>query len=150
MCRHPNVIIAGDFSAADITLDTNKVIGCIDTVNARKLLAVTEQFNLSQHQREITRPSSDAVLDLLFCSYPNLVSKVEVVLGMSDHLAVLTMLDVRPKAYLKHPNKVYKYKSANIVDLRLDLTEYATQSLTGNPSSRSPEENRQAFKDALH
>ena len=99
MRRHPNVISAWDFSAADITLDTNKVIGSSDTVNARKLLVITEQFNLTQHQREINRPSSDAVLDLLFYTNPNLVSKVEVVPGMSDHLAVFTMLDVRSKTY---------------------------------------------------
>ena len=61
MRRHPNVIIAGDFTAADITWNTNGVIGSSDTVNARKLLAITEQFNLTQHQREITRPSSDVL-----------------------------------------------------------------------------------------
>ena len=94
---------------------------------------------------EITRPSSDAVLDLLFCTNTNLVSKVQVVLGMSNHLAVLTMLDVRPKAYLKHQHKVYKYKSANFVGLRLDIAEYATKFLVGNPSSRSPDENLQAL-----
>ena len=120
------------------TRDTNEVIGSSDKVNARKLLAITEQFNLTQHQREITRPSSDAVLDLLFCTNPNLVNKVEVVPGISEHLVVLTMLDVRPKLYLKHSHMVYKYKSTNFVGLRLDMVEYATQFLMGNPSSRSP------------
>ena len=60
---------------------------------------------------------------------------------MSDHLAVLTTFDVRTKTYLKHPHKVYKYKSANFVGLRLDMAEYATQFLTGIPLSRSPDEN---------
>ncbi|KAI0233696.1 hypothetical protein LSAT2_016098 [Lamellibrachia satsuma] len=77
MRRHPNVISAWDFSAADITLDTNKVIGSSDTVNVRKLLVITEQFNLTQHQREINRPSSDAVLDLLFYTNPNLIQNIE-------------------------------------------------------------------------
>ena len=126
------------------------MIGNSDTVNARKLLAITEQFNLTQHQREITRPPSNVVLDLLFCTNTNIVSKVEMIPGMSDHLAVLTMLDVRPNPYLRHSHKVYNYKSASCVGLRLDMAEYATQFLTGNPSSTSTDEKWQAFKDALH
>ena len=75
MRRHPIVIIAEDFYDADITLDTNEVIGSSVTVNARRLLAITEQFILTQHQREITRPPSNSVLDLLLCTNTKLVAK---------------------------------------------------------------------------
>ena len=121
------------------------------SANARKLVAIKEQFSLTQHQREITRPSSNAVLDLVFSTNPNLVSRIEVVPGMSDHLAVLTTLDVRPK---QHSNKlshtVYKYKSANFEGLRADMAAYAAMFLMENPTSRTTEENWKSFKSALH
>ncbi|KAK2179057.1 hypothetical protein NP493_517g02006 [Ridgeia piscesae] len=97
MHRHPNAIIAGDFNVGDIAWDTDEVSETCGSVNARKRVAIKEQFSLTQHQREITRPSSNAVLDLVFSTNPNLVSRIEVVPGMNDHLAVLTILDVRPK-----------------------------------------------------
>ena len=46
-------------------------------------------------------------------SNPNIVTSVEVVPGMSDHLAILTTVNIRPKAHTKPPHKVYRYKSAN-------------------------------------
>ena len=66
---------------------------------------MVDQFGLTQHPMEITRPVSKTNLDLILCSNPNLVKSVEVIPGMSDHLAVLTTLDVRPKPYMKKPHK---------------------------------------------
>ena len=148
---HPHAIIAGDFNVGDIAWDTDEVCATCGSANARKLVAIKEQFSLTQHQREITRPSSNAVLDLVFSTNPNLVSRIEVVPGMSDHLAVLTTLDVRPK---QHSNKlshtVYKYKSANFEGLRADMAAYAAMFLMENPTSRTTEENWKSFKSALH
>ena len=151
MRRHPHAIIAGDFNVEDIAWDTDEVSATCGSANARKLVAIKEQFSLTQHQREITRPSSNAVLDLVFSTHPNLVSRIEVVPGMSDHLAVLTTLDVRPK---QHSNKlshtVYKYKSANFEGLRAHMAAYASMFLMENPTSRTTEENWKSFKSALH
>ncbi|KAK2182020.1 hypothetical protein NP493_371g02044 [Ridgeia piscesae] len=95
-------------------------------VNARKRVAIKDHVSLTQHQREITRPSSHAVLDLVFSTNPNLVSRIEVVPGMNDHLAILTTLDVRPK---QHPNKhshiVCKYNTANFEGIKADMVSYA-------------------------
>ena len=71
--------------------------------------------------------------------------------GMSDYLAVVTTLDVRPK---QHSNKlshtVYKYKSANFEGLRADKAAYAAMFLMENPTSRTTEENWKSFKSALY
>ena len=39
---HPNVIVAGDFNAPDISWETDEITGNNDTVNARRLQAITE------------------------------------------------------------------------------------------------------------
>jgi len=67
---------------------------------------MVDQFGLTQHPLEVTKPASGNILDLVWCSNPNLVKSVEVIPGMSDHLAVLTTLDVRPKPYIKKPHNI--------------------------------------------
>ena len=146
---HPNIIIAGDFNTGDISWDSGEVIGNSDAPNARKLLGITEHFGLTQHQCEVTRQSSNAVLDLVFSSNPNLVSRVNVVPGMSDHHAILTTLDVRPKSHVKKPHKVYRYKAADFDGLRADMANYATDFLSNNPGSKSLDDNWTSFKDML-
>ena len=80
------------------------------------------------------------MLDLVFSTNPNLVSRIEVVPVMSDHLAVLTTLEVRPK---QHSNKLSHtvYKSADFEGLRADMAAYAAMFLMENPTSRTTEEN---------
>ena len=51
MRRHPNAIIAGDFNIGDIAWDTDGVFGTCGRVNAKKLVAIKEQFSVTQHQR---------------------------------------------------------------------------------------------------
>ena len=96
--RHPNIVIAGDFNAPDIDWANLEVNGNNDAINARKLLGMVDQFGLTQHQLEVTRPASGNTLDLVLCSNPNLVKSVAVVPG-------ITTLGIRPKPYIKKPHK---------------------------------------------
>ena len=146
--HHPNIIMAGDFNATDISWDSGTVTGNSDSINARKLIGIVEQFGLTQHQMNISRPASNAVLDLVFSTNPNLVNKVEVVPGMSDHLSVLTTLDVRPKPYIKAPHKVHLYKRGNFDSLREDMSNMS-QSFLLKASTRSTNENWTVFKESL-
>ena len=47
-------------------------------------------------------------------SKPGLVLSSESTTGMSDHFAVLTYTDLRPKMYYKPPHKTYRYNAANL------------------------------------
>jgi len=88
------------------------VSGTCGGVNARKLVAIKEHFSLTQHQREMTRPSSNTVLDLVFSANPNVISRIEIVPGMSNHRVVLKTHDVHPKQHsTKHFHSVYKYNT---------------------------------------
>ena len=60
--HHPNIIMAGDFNATDISWDSGTVTGNSDSINARKLIGIVDQFGLTQHQMNISRPVSNAVL----------------------------------------------------------------------------------------
>ena len=67
---------------------------------------------------------------------------------MSDHLAVLTTLDVRPKPYIKAPHKVHLYKRGNFDGLREDMSNMS-QSFLLKASTRSTNENWTVFKESL-
>ena len=59
-----------------------------------RLLRITEDFLLTQHGKCVTRPISGKTLDLLFSSYPNVISNVKITPGMSDHLEILFQINV--------------------------------------------------------
>ena len=84
-----------------------------------------------------TRPISGKVLDLLLSTYPNAISDTPNVSGMSDHLAVIFEVNLKPTRSVKPPHKVYLYNKANFDDLR----EFMSES--------SVEENWDMFKTSL-
>ena len=139
--KHPNVIVAGHFNTPDISWETDEITGNSDAVNARRLQAITEQYGLTQHQHEVTRPASDAVLDLVFCSKPNIGTSVEVVPGMSDHLAILTTVNIRPKPIPNHHTRYIAIQPPTSMPLRADMETYANQFLHSNVLARSINEN---------
>ena len=98
---------------------------------------MVDQFGLTQHQLEVTRPASGNILDLVLCSSPNLVKSVEVIPGMSDHRAVLTTLDVRPKPYIKKPHNVLLYRKADFEGLRRDMSDFSQLFLSPGMDSRT-------------
>ena len=122
-----------------------------DAINARRLLSLVDHFGLTQHQMEVTRPVSNNNLDIFLCSNPNLVKTIEVVPGMSDHLAVLTTIDVRPKPYNKRPHKVFLYKKADFDGLRKDMSDFSKKFLTEGQAHCTKDINSswQCFKNAL-
>ena len=89
--HHPNIIVAGDFNLGDI--DWSAEVPLLTTqfppsALYNRLLCITEDFLLTQHVKCVTRPTSGKTLDLLFSSYPNVISDVHTIPGMSDRLAI--------------------------------------------------------------
>ncbi len=68
---------------------------------------------------------------------------------MSDHTAVITMIDVKPKPNRKAPHQIYLYKRADFDKLRDDLLSFSNRFLQRNPHPRSLEENWTQLKEAL-
>ena len=67
---------------------------------------------LTQVQSNPTR--GDNVLDLCSTTLTDQIKKVKVVLGISDHNAVVIELDSAVKYSLKQPRYVYMYKKGDI------------------------------------
>ena len=81
----PNIILAGDANLPDIDWET------VCTTNPRtqslhnKFLDILSNYSLLQFTRDITRPSSGTILNLICASSPALGEKVIVSKGISDH-----------------------------------------------------------------
>ena len=70
----------------------------------------------------LTRPTSGKTLNLLFSSYPYVISDVHSVPGMSDHLAILFHINVKATRSSEPPYKVFDYKRADFVGLRKTMS----------------------------
>ena len=102
---------------------------------------MADQFGFTQHVRVPTRSVSNNLLDLMYTSKPNLISSVEVVTGMSDHAAVLSSVDLRPKMYHKPPHKIYQYSKAKFDEMRSEAASYFNYFFSHSPEKRSVDEN---------
>ena len=107
--------MGADFSLGDI--DWNQEIP--STTNPatasqhNKFMHILDDYSLSQHVKVPTRPASGKTLDLLLSTYPNSVSNVFTSSGLSDHLAVIFEINLKPLRSTKPPHKAYIYKKAN-------------------------------------
>lgn len=68
--------------------------------------------------KAFTRPISGKVLDLFLSTYPHAISDTSNVSGLSDHLAVIFEVNLKPTRSVKPPYKVYLYNKANFDGLR--------------------------------
>lgn len=75
--------------------------------------------------------------------------KTEIVPGMSDHSAVITYIDLKPKTYRKTPHNIHQYKHADFDKLRDDLVSFSRTFLENTPFARSLDENWSLLKQAL-
>ena len=118
--NHPNIIIGGDFNLGDIDWDTPVPTPNNPSTASRhqKFLQIIDDYSLSQHVKASTRPISGKVLDLLLATYPNAIGDTSNVSGLSDHLAVIFEVNLKPTRSVKPPHKVYLYNKANFDGLR--------------------------------
>ena len=147
--HNPNFAIMGDFNAPDIDRDHNDISGNSDAPIARKCLHIAEHFGPTQHQKDLTRPASNNVLDLVFSSNPKMVSQTEVVHSMSDHSAIITMTDVKSKPHRKSPRNLCLYKRANFDKLRQYMSSFSNTFLGSDPLSRTLKDNWTMLNETL-
>ena len=68
--------------------------------------------------KAFARPISGKVLDLLLSTYPDAISDASNVSGLSDHLAVIFEVNLKPARSVKPPHNVYLYNKAKFDGLR--------------------------------
>ena len=73
--------------------------------------------SLSQLISQATRPTSNNILDLLITSSPNFIENIQTVPGISDHLAIIFDVNLKPHIPKKPSRKVYNFtKQINITE----------------------------------
>lgn len=98
----------------------------------------------------LTRPTSGKTLDLLFSSYPHVISDVHTVPGMSDHLAILFHIKVKATRSFKPPtDKVFDRKRADFESLRKTMSDSAENFFASAPQNSVVEDNWSLFKTTL-
>ena len=121
-----NVILAGDFNAPDVDwtspLDSDKL-----SFASKKLLEVFDDHDLNQFVKEPTRRQGDSqhILDLVLSNNKDIIGKVKVIDGISDHDIVL--FNVRASCQRKRnvKRKVYIKKKADCQRIKRELQSLA-------------------------
>ena len=113
----------------------------------KKMLGITDEFNLTQVVQEPTRHNN--ILDLVFTTHPDLIEGTYVVPGRSDHSAVICDINFKTKPPLNPPRSVYLYKHADMGGLQEQLWNSYTSFLASDPSTKSVEKNWTQFKTIL-
>ena len=144
----PLLVLGGDFNLPGIDWENYKNLDGKNVNVKDYFFELLDDFGLSQLVTFITRPSSNAILDLVLTTNPNIISDLSSCPGISDHDIVMFSLSVSPKIHQKPPRKIWQYKKADNTSLENYLTEYADSFLLNAPS-RTVEENWKDFKLSL-
>ena len=89
------IMLAGYFNLPDIdwTIPTIKK-QCITSAIHNQLLNTLADHSLTQLNQTATRENN--ILDLVTTNSPNLVNRIEIIPGISDHHAIFTEVDTMP------------------------------------------------------
>ena len=119
-----HIILAGDFNLAGIDWETDEVItGAATPGEARKLLAIFDDFGLHQSNAKPTRKNN--ILDLFISNAPSLVNRIEVPPGLSYHDAIFAEFDVslQGRKITRSKIKVYNKMETDKFEKYLKLWE---------------------------
>ena len=119
-----NVILTGDFNLPNLNWVDGYNVSSESSELTQSFMSVIENNFLYQHVCQPTRitEKTSNILDLLFTSHPSLVSKVNIIPGISDHEAISFTICCMSKDELKNKH-IYFYSKANFEQFRKDLAE---------------------------
>ena len=146
----PNIIIGGDFNYPDIDWQTWRTTKASTAPIHGKFIDFLLENSLAQLQWLITRPVSNSVLDLIVTSCPQLISNVEVLPGISDHLVVMFDVNMKSKPQPKIPRKIFNYNKTNLETLQEKTKHFCEEFLASDPGKNSVNTNWTTVKDNLH
>ena len=118
------IMLAGDFNLPDIdwTIPTIKN-QCRTPAIHNQLLNTLADHSLSQLNQTATRENN--ILDLITTNSPNLVNRIEILPGISDHHAIFTEVDTKPLVGKKQRRSRFLHNRTNRHELRHHLQTFA-------------------------
>ena len=147
----PYILLMGDFNFPGITWSSGH--GQISTPTYGSslnnlFLDIINDTSLEQFVHLPTR--QDNILDLVFSSRPK-ISNLYTVPGISDHDAITFVFDIIHKSTSsKNQHKVALYHKAYLQLIKNDLITFRDTFLHNDPQSRSVNQLRQEFKQAVN
>ena len=122
-----DVIVAGDFNAPNISWVNLEVPTSPSSSSSRKLIELTQEYNLMKFVKEPTRRqgNSSNTLDLVLSNRPDIICNVSVEPGISNHDIVLFTLKLscHKKRHVKR--KIYIRKRLDNECIKLELKTLA-------------------------
>ena len=150
--REPMVLVGWDFNFQDIawidgygTIRPNPACGF--EINNLFLSTIGDN-NLEQLVHKPTRNKN--ILDLIFSSYPALVSDLSVILGISDHDAVLFSFNAEGIITNNPRHYIYLYQKADLGGILNHMKTFLDNFISTDPYKKSVEQNWLLFKGAIH
>ena len=132
--HHPNIITAGEFNLGDIDWSA-------EVPFANNSVLPPSALHNRLHVKCVTRPTSGKTLDLLFTSYPNVISDVHTIPVISDHLTILFQINVKASRSFKPPHKIFDYKRVDFDGLKKSVSNSAENFLASAPQNFAVEDN---------
>ena len=150
--REPMVLVGGDFNFPDIawidgygTIRPNPAYGF--EIN-NLFLSIIDDNNLEQLVHKPTRIKN--IFDLIFSSYPALVSDLSAIPGISDHDAVLFSFNVEGIITNNPRHYIYLYQKADLGDISNYMKTFLDTFISTDPYKNSVEQNWLLFKGAIY
>ena len=118
-----NVILTGDFNLPKLKWQDGHIVEIDNTDLTQNILTIIENNFLYQHISQTTRitDTTSSILDLLFTSDPSIVSNVNIIPGISDHEAIVFIINCTLKGKGCKPRMTYSYSKADFNKFRNDL-----------------------------
>ncbi|XP_072169500.1 uncharacterized protein [Diadema setosum] len=147
---HPNILIAGDFNHPDINWESQTTSNPTSATTHQKLLDILLTNSLFQLVRDVTRPSSGNVLDLICTSNPSFVTNVEVLPGISDHHLLTYTINLSPNQQSKPSRKIHQFNKADVDQLQEATRAFSAEFFLSDPGKRSVESNWMMISNFLN
>ena len=106
--------------------------------------------SLSQLISQATRPTSNNILDLLITSSQNLIENIQAVPGISDHLAIIFNVNLKPHMPRKPSRKVYQFHKADEISLKMKAKAVLDKFIKSDPTKNDINTNWCAIKSFLN
>ena len=106
--------------------------------------------SLSQLISQATRPTSNNILDLLITSSPNLIENMQTVPGISDHLAIIFDVNLKPHIPKKPSRKVYQFHKADKISLKMKAKAVLDKFIKSDPTKNDINTNWCTIKSILN
>ena len=145
----PNIIIGGDFNLPGIDWKTWQT-GCTNKNQHEVLLDFLLNNSLSQLISQATRPTSNNILDLFITSSSNLIENIQAAPGISDHLAIIFDVNLKPHIPKKPRRKVYQFHKADKISLKMTAKAVLDKSIKSDPTKNDINTNWCTTKSILN